>query len=82
MLLSPQIAILIAQRRGDIAGPLFGDIVPNEGEDRTKDLFRVIREAITIATGFVGLPNTMPANFGLIAQLRQRGISEVSSKPR
>ncbi|KIY00307.1 uncharacterized protein Z520_03992 [Fonsecaea multimorphosa CBS 102226] len=75
-------AMLCAQRRGDAAGPLFDDALKAEGEERVLGLFSVVRESVTVALGFVGLPNTMPANFGLIAQLKKRNIAEVPLKPR
>jgi hypothetical protein len=76
------VAIFCAQRRGDLAGPLFEDVLKRDGEGCVKELFSVIREAITVTMSFVGLPNTMPASFGLIAQLKQRNITEVPIKPR
>lgn len=74
--------MLCAQKRGDIAGTLFADAIKSEDDDRVQELFLVLGDAITMAAAFVGLPHTMPANFGLIAQLKQRNILQVATKPR
>lgn len=75
-------AILTAQRRGDAASRLFKDVTATQNDEIVKELFVVTREAIAIAAPFVGLPNTMPANFGIIGVLKNRGIETVESNSR
>ncbi len=61
---------------------MFKDITDKRDDDWVKELFVVTREAVSLASPFVGLPNTMPANFGIIAILKGRGIEKVESKSR
>ncbi|EXK86388.1 hypothetical protein FOQG_09660 [Fusarium oxysporum f. sp. raphani 54005] len=51
-----------------------------EDSERVKETFLTVREAISLSAAFIGLPNTMPACFGVIAVLKKRGISEVTSR--
>ncbi|KAJ5982629.1 vanillin dehydrogenase [Penicillium sp. IBT 35674x] len=67
-------AILIAQRRADLVALLFQDIVKDLSKEETLKVFKKIREGINIIIAFVGIPNCVPACFGLIAELHARGI--------
>ncbi|KAL5041107.1 hypothetical protein BDW71DRAFT_201640 [Aspergillus fruticulosus] len=76
------IAILCAQCRGDAVAHLVKDIPEGQTAEGVRTLFPAVREAITIAMPFVGLPNCMPACFGLVKELKQRGIEEVEGPRR
>ncbi|KAK5054507.1 hypothetical protein LTR84_001398 [Exophiala bonariae] len=80
--LGVMVAILTGQRRGDAASNLFKHVTAVQNDEIVKELFVAVREAIAIASPFVGLPNTMPANFGIIAVLKDRGIASIESKSR
>lgn len=57
------------------------DVTKDKPAEDVRALFLVVREAITIAVPFVGLPNCMPACFGLVNELKQLGI-EGADGPR
>jgi hypothetical protein len=63
-----------AQRRGDLVGPWFQDLIANEKSVDPREVFKIIREAIAVAYPFIGLPNCVPACFGLVGVLRELGI--------
>ena len=63
-----------AQRRGDLVGPWFRDLIAKENSGDPREIFKVIREAIIVAYPFIGLPNCVPACFGLIGVLDELGI--------
>ncbi|KAL2801107.1 hypothetical protein BJX66DRAFT_331292 [Aspergillus keveii] len=70
--------ILCAQARGDAVVQLFRSVTKQnseEGETDIKAQFIAIREAVTIAVPFVGLPNCMPACFGLVNEVKGRGFA-------
>jgi hypothetical protein len=46
-----------------------------EGEAEVKSRFIAVREAVTLAVPFVGLPNCMPACFGLVNEIKGRGFA-------
>ncbi|CAI7596262.1 unnamed protein product [Penicillium glandicola] len=75
-------AILCAQCRGDAVVRLFHDVTKDKTADQVRALFPAVREAITIATPFVGLPNCMPACFGLVNELKRWNIEEVEGPRR
>lgn len=54
----------------------------DSSEEDIKSIFTAVREAITIVVPFVGLPNTMPACFGLVNELKSRGIDGVPGSRR
>ncbi|KAL2846459.1 hypothetical protein BJY01DRAFT_247243 [Aspergillus pseudoustus] len=68
--------ILCAQARGDAVVQLFRSVTKQSSEEELKARFIAVREAVTIAVPFVGLPNTMPACFGLVNDLKGRGIPD------
>ncbi|KAE8363242.1 hypothetical protein BDV27DRAFT_158996 [Aspergillus caelatus] len=70
------IAILCAQGRGDAVGRLVQDVTRGKIVEDIRALFPAVREAITISVPFVGLPNGMPACFGLVNEFQQWGIEE------
>ncbi|PWY84382.1 hypothetical protein BO83DRAFT_423020 [Aspergillus eucalypticola CBS 122712] len=74
--------MLCAQRRGDTVSVLFRDATKNEAEAFVKETFIIVREALAIIVPFVGFPSCMPAVFGLVGELRSRGISQVPSQER
>ncbi|KAB8268134.1 hypothetical protein BDV30DRAFT_230947 [Aspergillus minisclerotigenes] len=76
------IAILCAQGRGDAVVRLVQDITKGQTVEDVQALFPAVREAITIAVPFVGLPNCMPACFGLVNELKQWDIEEVEGPRR
>lgn len=63
-----------AQRRGDLVGPWFREVVAKDKTTDPKKFFTIIREAIAVVYPFVGLPNCVPACFGLVGVLREMGI--------
>ncbi|KAF9890641.1 hypothetical protein FE257_005772 [Aspergillus nanangensis] len=75
-------AMFCAQRRGDVVSALFRDATKNETDAILKETFIVVREALAIIVPFVGFPSCMPAVFGLVGELRRRGISQVPSPER
>lgn len=81
-LTSPKAAILCAQCRGDAVARLVHDITSGRTKEEVRELFSAVREAITIAVPFVGLPNCMPACFGMVKELKQWGIEKVEGPRR
>ncbi|RDH27571.1 hypothetical protein BDQ94DRAFT_184431 [Aspergillus welwitschiae] len=75
-------AILCAQCRGDVVARLVHDITSGWTKEEVRELFIAVREAITIAVPFVGLPNCMPACFGLVEELKQWEIEKVEGPRR
>ncbi|KAH9205680.1 hypothetical protein DL95DRAFT_317114 [Leptodontidium sp. 2 PMI_412] len=71
------VAMLCAQGRGDAAGALFSDSVASH-KAHVLELFAVIREALTLSMGIVGLPNVMPAIFGSVAELKKGNTSPLT----
>jgi hypothetical protein len=69
------VGILCALRRADVVSELFATITNDKSINETKDVFFAVKEAIYIALAFVGLPNVIPACFGLIGELNKRSIS-------
>ncbi|KAL2853499.1 hypothetical protein BJX68DRAFT_264967 [Aspergillus pseudodeflectus] len=69
--------ILCAQARGDAVVQLFRSVTKHssEGEAEVKSRFIAVREAITLTVPFVGLPNCMPACFGLVNEIKGRGFA-------
>ncbi|KAL3481305.1 hypothetical protein BJX99DRAFT_253608 [Aspergillus californicus] len=74
--------ILCAQQRGDAVVRLFRAVTEDKSDVEIGPIFAAVREAITIVVPFVGLPNCMPACFGLVSELRGRGIEEVPATRR
>ena len=74
--------MLVAQGRGDIIARLFRDVTKDKSETEVQESFTVIREAVTLAVPFAGLPTCMPACFGLVNELRGRGITDVPTRRR
>lgn len=74
--------MLVAQKRGDAVSALFQDATKDESDENVKELFILVREALALAAPFVGFPSCMPAVFGLVGELRKRGIDEVPTQPR
>ncbi|KAL4891196.1 hypothetical protein BDV59DRAFT_203646 [Aspergillus ambiguus] len=75
-------AMLCAQRRGDTVSALFGDATKTESDSSLKEILITVREALAIVVPFVGFPSCMPAVFGLVGQLRSRGIDAVPCQER
>ncbi|KAJ5807432.1 hypothetical protein N7447_010888 [Penicillium robsamsonii] len=75
-------AMLCAQRRGDAVSALFRDVTKDESDASLKEIFITVRESLALVAPFVGFPSCMPAVFGLVGELRNRGISEVPSHER
>ncbi|KAJ5409943.1 uncharacterized protein N7487_004302 [Penicillium crustosum] len=75
-------AILCALGRGDVVVDLVRNATETQSADSFKEALTIVREAITIATPFVGLPNTMPAIFGLVAEIRASGVEITETTPR
>jgi alkylhydroperoxidase/carboxymuconolactone decarboxylase family protein YurZ len=71
-----------AQRRGDAVGSWFRDLVQGKSPDETEKTFATIREAITIVYPFLGLPNCVPACFGMVSVLKDKGIDSVQDRRR
>ncbi|KAL4884951.1 hypothetical protein BJY04DRAFT_214834 [Aspergillus karnatakaensis] len=67
-------AILCAMRRGDIVAELVRNATGNETPGKFEEILTVIRECLTLVVPFAGLPNCMPAVFGLVAEIRARGV--------
>ena len=74
--------MLCAQGRGDSVVRIFRDVAKDKSEEEVKRIFTAVREAVTLVTPFVGLPNCMPACFGLVNELKERGITEVPGPRR
>lgn len=74
--------ILCAQARGDTVVWLFRDVTKDKSQSEIRNVFTFLREAITLVVPFVGLPNTMPACFGLVGELKTQGIENVDGKRR
>jgi hypothetical protein len=65
---------LIAQRRADLVALLFQDVIRDLSKDDALKVFAKIREGINVIVAFLGIPNCVPACFGLVAELHARGI--------
>jgi hypothetical protein len=61
---------------------LFDDVAKDASQSDVKSLFTVVREAITMVVPIVGLPNCMPACFGLVNELKRWGIEDVPAPRR
>lgn len=74
--------MLIGQGRGDTVARLFNDVTKEKSQAEAQEVFTIVREAVTLAVPFAGLPNCMPACFGLVGVLRGRGITDVPGPRR
>jgi hypothetical protein len=61
---------------------LFSDVTKEHSESEVQEIFTAVREAVTLAVPFVGLPNCMPACFGLVNELKKHGIVDVPGPRR
>ncbi|KAJ5783022.1 hypothetical protein N7457_004796 [Penicillium paradoxum] len=75
-------AMFCAQRRGDAVSALFRDATKDESDASVKEIFITVREALALVVPFVGFPSCMPAVFGLVNELRGRGIDQVPVQER
>jgi hypothetical protein len=66
--------MLCGQRRGDLVSKLFNQLSFDLPDRDTLSLFLSIREALGLISCFVGLPNIMPAVFGLVGEMDSRNI--------
>lgn len=61
---------------------LFSDITEGKSKSAVRETFTIVREGLSIAVPFVGLPNCMPACFGLINKLQALGVEDVTAPRR
>ncbi|EXJ68787.1 uncharacterized protein A1O5_07718 [Cladophialophora psammophila CBS 110553] len=78
--LSPGLTLAVL-RRGDVVPALIGDTL-SEQPGTDAEIFSSVREAITLVAPFVGLPNVMPASFGVVAELNKRQVQNLQITPR
>ncbi|KIX09190.1 uncharacterized protein Z518_00269 [Rhinocladiella mackenziei CBS 650.93] len=66
--------------RADIAGRLFDDLTLNSPPEESSQLFIRLREAVLMTFPFLGLPNCIPACYGMIGVLERKGAAYGSTE--
>jgi hypothetical protein len=59
--------------RADLVGKWFDDVTKESSPEESKQLFVRLRESITCAYPFLGVPACMPACYGMIGVLERKG---------
>ncbi|KAJ9650684.1 hypothetical protein H2198_010020 [Neophaeococcomyces mojaviensis] len=71
-------AVLCGLKRANIVPALFHDLSEDKSNNEALKIFDDLKEALSIAFPFVGLPNCMPATLGLVGELKARGLQPPS----
>jgi hypothetical protein len=66
--------------RADIVGRFFDSLTANTEAENSKEIFLRLREAITIAFPYVGMPTCIPACYGMIGVIQRKGQAFASTK--
>ncbi|KAI1610003.1 hypothetical protein EDD36DRAFT_498796 [Exophiala viscosa] len=74
--------VLCAQGRGDTVGSWIHDLTENEDKATAWAILKAVREAITVTYPFIGLPNCVPACFGVIGVMRDLGFEPDGERRR
>ncbi|KAJ2894846.1 hypothetical protein MKZ38_007183 [Zalerion maritima] len=74
--------MLCAQKRADAVAPLFHMAIKDLSPQETRNAFETFREAITVTYPFIGLPNCVPACFGIIGIVRELGYGPGEQRRR
>lgn len=61
-------------------GRLFDDITANMTPEESEQIFLRLREAITIAFPYLGMPACIPACYGMLGVIQRKGPEYASSK--
>ncbi|BCS30687.1 uncharacterized protein APUU_80990S [Aspergillus puulaauensis] len=70
----------VAVGRADVVGRFFDDITADSTQEESKQIFLQLREAITISFPYLGMPNCIPACYGMIGVIQRKGHEYASSK--
>ncbi|KAH8698728.1 hypothetical protein BGW36DRAFT_426420 [Talaromyces proteolyticus] len=73
-------AASIAVGRADIVGKFFDDVTTEYTPEKSEALFLRIREAISIIFPYVGIPQCIPACYGMIGVVQRKGQEYASQK--
>ncbi|KAH8597493.1 hypothetical protein B0O99DRAFT_77530 [Bisporella sp. PMI_857] len=73
-------AACCAVGRADVVGQLFDHLTTDSTEEKSEEMFLRLREAITIIFPYLGLPNCMPACYGMIGVVQRKGNGFASTK--
>ncbi|KAF9890059.1 hypothetical protein FE257_006739 [Aspergillus nanangensis] len=69
-----------AVSRADVVGRFFDDITANANPGDSEKTFLRLREAITIAFPYVGMPTCIPAYYGMIGVVQRKGEAYASTR--
>lgn len=75
-----QAAACCATGRADVVGQFFDHLTSKSSEEESEAIFLRLREAITIIFPYLGLPNCMPACYGMIGVVERKGKQYASLK--
>ncbi|KAL2844355.1 hypothetical protein BJY01DRAFT_248181 [Aspergillus pseudoustus] len=70
----------VAVGRADVVGRLFDDITADSTPEESQQIFLRLREAITIAFPYLGMPTCIPACYGMLGVIQRKGPEYASSK--
>ncbi|KAM0257899.1 hypothetical protein ACHAPA_011500 [Fusarium lateritium] len=73
-------AACCAVNRADVVGRFFDDITFDATPEVSEKLFLCIREAITIAFPYIGMPTCIPACYGMIGVVQRKGPEYASTR--
>ncbi|KAM0231198.1 hypothetical protein ACHAP5_011138 [Fusarium lateritium] len=73
-------AACCAVSRADVVGRFFDDITFDATPEASEKLFLCIREAITIAFPYIGMPTCIPACYGMIGVVQRKGPEYASTR--
>ncbi|KAF9884379.1 hypothetical protein FE257_001835 [Aspergillus nanangensis] len=68
-----------AVSRADVVGRFFDDITADANPGDSEETFLRLREAITIAFPYVGMPTCIPACYGMIGVVQRKGEAYAST---
>jgi hypothetical protein len=70
----------VAVGRADVVGRFFDDITANSTPEESEHIFLRLREAITIAFPYLGMPTCIPACYGMLGVIQRKGPEYASTK--
>lgn len=66
--------------RADVVGQFFDDITATATPETSEEIFLCTREAITIIFPYIGMPNCIPACYGMIGVIQRKGSAYASTR--
>ncbi|OQV07295.1 hypothetical protein CLAIMM_11750 [Cladophialophora immunda] len=73
-------AACCAVGRADVVGQLFDDLTVDSTPEDSQHIFLRLREAITVAFPYIGMPTCIPACYGMIGVVQRKGKEFASTK--